>query len=84
MRELDAVIARRGKRYAVVSDYFTDSTSMATLHCSRDRQIDWHYISVRMPMQHGFIENFSGSFRDVCLHETVFTSLTEARMRMGE
>ena len=31
----------------------------------------------------GFIESFNGSFRDECLNETLFTSLAEAKMRIG-
>jgi putative transposase len=58
-------------------------TSMAILRWSQDRQIDWHYIAPGKPMQNGFIESFNGSFRDECLNETVFTSLAEARMRIG-
>ena len=50
---------------------------------SQDRQIDWHYIAPGKPMQNGFIESFNGSFRDECLNETLFTSLAEARMRIG-
>jgi putative transposase len=46
-RELDAVIARRGK-----------------------------------PMQNGFVESFNGSFRDECLNETLFSSLTQARIEI--
>ena len=34
-------------------------------------------------MQNGFIESFNGSLRDECLNETLFTSLAEARLRIG-
>ena len=83
VRELDAVIAQRGRPSTVVSDNGTEFTSMAILRWSQDRQIDWHYIAPGKPMQNGFIESFNGSFRDECLNETVFTSLAEARMRIG-
>lgn len=83
VRELDAVIARRGGPSTVVSDNGTEFTSMAILRWSQDRQIDWHYIAPGKPMQNGFIESFNGSFRDECLNETLFTSLAEARMRIG-
>jgi len=67
VRELDAVIARRGRPLTVVSDNGTEFTSMAILRWSQDHQIDWHYIAPGKPMQNGFIESFNGSFRDECL-----------------
>ena len=83
VRELDAVIAHRGRPLTVVSDNGTEFTSMAILRWSQDRQIDWHYIAPGKPMQNGFIESFNGSFRDECLNETLFSSLPEARDRIS-
>jgi putative transposase len=84
VRELDAVIARRGRPLTVVSDNGTEFTSMAILRWSQERQIDWHYIAPGKPMQNGFIESFNGSFRDECLNETLFSSLAEARDRITD
>jgi putative transposase len=83
VRELDAIIARRGRPLTMVSDNGTEFTSMAILRWSQDRQIDWHYIAPGKPMQNGFIESFNGSFRDECLNETLFSSLAEARDRIS-
>ncbi len=33
-------------------------------------------------MQNGFVESFNGSFRDECLNETLFSSLSEARAQI--
>jgi putative transposase len=33
-------------------------------------------------MQNGFVESFNGSFRDECLNEMLFSSLTEARSQI--
>ena len=83
VRELDAVIVRRGRPLTVVSDNGTEFISMAILRWSQDRQIDWHYIAPGTPMQNGLIESFNGScFRDECLNETLFWSLAEARNRI--
>ena len=57
VRELDAVIALRGRPRTVVSDNGTEFTSMAILRWSQDHQIDWHYIAPGKPMQNGFIES---------------------------
>lgn len=35
-------------------------------------------------MQNGFVESFNGSFRDECLNETLFSSLTQARRQITE
>jgi len=81
VRELDAVIARRGRPLTVVSDNGTEFTSMAILRWSQERQIDWHYIAPGKPMQNGFIESFNGRLRDELLNETLFTSLRRLQHR---
>lgn len=84
VRELDVIIARRGRPLTVVSDNGTEFTSMAILRWSQDRQIDWHYIAPGKPMQNGFIESFNGSLRDECLNEMLFSSLPEARAHITD
>ena len=46
-RELDALIARRGKPAACISDNGTEFTSMAILRWCQERRVDWHYIGNR-------------------------------------
>jgi len=77
-RELDAIIARRGRPNTIVSDNGTELTSMAILKWCQDTGIEWHYIAPGKPMQNGFVESFNGSFRDECLNETPFSSLADA------
>lgn len=78
-RELDTLIAKRGKPKMIVSDNGTEMTSMAILKWCQHTQIEWHTIAPGKPMQNGFIESFNGSFRDECLNETLFSSLGQAR-----
>jgi len=78
-RELDAIIARRGRPLACVSDNGTELTSMAILRWSQETGIDWHYIAPGKPQQNAFIESFNGRLRDELLNETLFTSLGHAR-----
>jgi putative transposase len=78
-RELDTVIARRGKPRTIVSDNGTEMTSMAILEWCQNTHVDWHYIAPGKPMQNGFVESFNGSLRDECLNKTLFSSLTHAR-----
>lgn len=83
-RELDAIIARRGKPCSIVSDNGTELTSMAILRWSQQRQIEWHYIAPGKPQQNAFVESFNGKLRDECLNETLFTSLAQARAGLAD
>jgi len=39
---------------------------------------EWHYIAPGKPTQNAFVESFNGRFRDECLNETLFSTLSEA------
>lgn len=78
-RELDAIIAVRGRPLMIVGDNGTELTSLAILRWAQDRQIEWHYIAPGKPQQNGYIESFNGRLRDECLNETLFASLSHAR-----
>jgi putative transposase len=82
-RELDAVIAWRGKPRTCVSDNGTELTSMAILAWSKGTNVDWHYIAPGKPQQNAFVESFNGRLRDECLNEQAFSSLTEARAALA-
>lgn len=56
---------------------------MAVLRWCQETRIGWHYIAPGKPMQNGFIESFNGSFRDELLNETLFSTLAEAREKIG-
>ena len=83
-RELDAVIARRGRPQTCVSDNGTEVTSMAILRWSQERCVDWHYIAPGKPQQNAFAESFIGRLRDECLNETAFSTLAEARALLAD
>ena len=78
-RELDAIIAVRGRPAGIVSDNGTELTSMAILRWSQETRIEWHYIAPGKPQQNAFVESFNGRLRDELLNETLFTSLVHAR-----
>ena len=63
-RELDAVIAHRGKPKGCVSDNGTELTSMAILAWSKGTGVDWHYIAPGKPQQNAFVESFIGRLRE--------------------
>jgi putative transposase len=79
VRELDAVIARRGPPLLCVSDNGTELTSTAILRWCQEHEIASHYIAPGKPQQNAFAESFNGRLRDECLNETLFTSLAQAR-----
>ena len=79
IRELDAIIARRGMPDMVVSDNGTEFTSNAVLSWAQERRLDWHYIAPGKPTQNAFCEAFNARIRDECLNEEVFRDLGHAR-----
>ena len=79
VRELNALIAQRGRPKTIVSDNGTELTSIAILKWVQDTKVGWHYIAPGKPMQNAFVESFNGRLRDECLNETLFASLRHAR-----
>lgn len=84
VRELDTVIAERGKPAMCVSDNGTELTSMAVLRWCQESRIEWHYIAPGKPTQNAFIESFNGRLRDELLNETIFSSLVHAREALAD
>ena len=78
-RELDRLLAERGKPSSIVSDNGTELTSNAILRWADDRKVGWHYIAPGKPTQNAFIESFIGRLRDELLNEVLFRSLPHLR-----
>lgn len=78
-RELDRLLAERGRPKMIVSDNGSEFTSNAILGWADAARVEWHYIAPGKPMQNGFIESFNGRLRDELLNETLFSSLSQAR-----
>lgn len=95
VRELDAVIAQRGRPGTIVSDNGTEFTSTAILSWTQSTAIAWHYIAPGKPMQNRrrlsrtsgvrllHIESFNSRFRDEFLNELLFSTLTDARTQIA-
>jgi len=83
-RELDVIIAERGKPATCVSDNGSELTSTAILRWSQESRVEWHYIAPGKPRQNAFIESFNGRLRDELLNETLFSSLAHARAVLAE
>ncbi len=82
-RELDALIARRGKPGTIVSDNGTELTSQAILKWQNKTGVAWHYIAPGKPQQNAFIESFNGRLRDELSNEEIFDSLGHARRALA-
>jgi putative transposase len=78
-RELDRLLAVRGKPATIVSDNGTELTSNAILRWADDHKVAWHYIAPGKPVQNAFAESFIGRLRDELLNETLFRSLPHTR-----
>ena len=56
-RELDRLLAERGKPKTIVSDNGTELTSNAILQWADDHKVNWHYIAPGKPVQNAFVES---------------------------
>jgi len=83
-RELDRIIATRGKPATIVSDNGTELTSNAILTWTEHTRVGWHYIAPGKSTQNAFVESFNGRLRDEFLNETLFTSLAHARVALED
>jgi putative transposase len=81
-RELDKIVAVRGRPGGIISDNGTELTSTAILAWSDRQKVAWHYIAPGKPVQNAFIESFNGRLRDELLNETLFRSLSHARVAL--
>ncbi len=84
IRELEAVIARRGLPRQCVSDNGPEFNGLAMLGWAQGRGLDWYYIEPGKPQQNAFIESFNGRLRDEFLNETLFSTLAQARIELEE
>jgi putative transposase len=82
-RELDAIVAVRGRPAGIVSDNGPELTGLAMLRWSHEARVAWHYIDPGKPRQNAFVESFNGRLRDELLNETLFGSLAHARAALA-
>src|SRR6202795_2693802 len=83
VRELTALIERRGRPGMIVSDNGTEFTSNTMFAWAQDNRVVWHFIAPGKPMQNGFCESFNGRMRDELLNESLFLDLHHARSRIA-
>ena len=64
---------------AIVCDNGTEMTSKAMFFWSGETGVKLNFIQPGKPTQNAFVESFNGKFRDNCLNQYWFRSLSEAR-----
>ena len=78
-RLLDQAAIFRGYPQAVRTDNGPEFTSRAFMAWASTHGIRHILIEPGRPMQNGYIESFNGKFRDECLNEQWFQTLSQAR-----
>ena len=78
-RYLSKLGLERNLPVSIVCDNGTEMTSKAMFFWSRETGVKLNFIQPGKPTQNAFVESFNGKFRDGCLNQHWFRSLTEAR-----
>jgi transposase InsO family protein len=77
-RALDRLAAERGLPGVLRTDNALEFCGPAMLTWAHERGVTLRLIEPGKPNQNAYIESFNGRFRDECLNEHWFTSLTHA------
>ena len=83
-RFLDEVAQQRSLPASIVCDNGPELTSKAMFFWARERKVTLAFIQPGKPTQNAFIESFNGKFRDGCLNQHWFLSLTDARYEIDQ
>ena len=76
---LDMLSEERGLPESITVDNGPEYTSKAIEKWAAGKSIDFEYITPGRPMENGFIESFNGKFREECLDQNSFRSVSEAK-----
>jgi putative transposase len=84
VRTPELLVQEHGRPAALLMDNGPEFTSRALEAWAYRTRVQLHFIQPGKPSQNAFVESFNGKFRDECLNEHWFTSLTEARDRIEQ
>lgn len=84
VRLLDPLASLHGLPDEIVLDNGPEFTCKAMFLWSLRTGVRLQFIHPGKPMQNGYVESFNGQFRDECLNENWFASLSEARRFIGK
>ncbi len=79
VRVLDRLAARRGLPEWLVLDNGPEFAGTVVDRWAHAQGVRLHFIEPGKPVQNAFIESFNGKFRDECLNEAWFLTLSEAQ-----
>ena len=79
VRVLERLVRQRGRPRQVRTDNGPEFAGRALDQWCFAQGVEQHFIQPGKPMQNGYIESFNGKFRDECLNENWFVSLSDAR-----
>jgi putative transposase len=80
IRELDQLIAWRGKPNKIRVDNGPEFIAAAMSEWAQKREIEMKFIEKGKPYQNGYMERFNRSFREEVLDAYIFTRLREAQV----
>ena len=78
-RVLDQAARQRGYPRAIRTDQGTEFTGKVFDRWTLEYGVELKLIQAGKPTQNAYVERFNGKFRDECLNEQGFHSLTHAR-----
>lgn len=78
-RILEELRVTRGLPERIMTDNGPEFSGRALDAWAYARDVKLHFIEPGKPSQNGYIESFNGKFRDECLNEHWFVSLSDAR-----
>jgi putative transposase len=79
VRIFEEMKQRRNLPKQIVCDNGTEFTSNVFRSWAMDNHVEIHFIDKGKPTQNAFVESFNGKFRDECLNEERFQSISHAR-----
>lgn len=82
-KTLDMLNELRGLPETIITDNGSEFTSKAMSVWAQSNNVTIAFIRPGKPMENGFVESFNGHFRDECLNEQWFTSINNAREKIG-
>lgn len=78
-RVLDRLIERRGKPEGITVDNGPEFAGRTLDEWAWRNKVKLDFIRPGKPVENAYVESFNGRFRDECLNDNVFVSLTDAQ-----
>lgn len=80
IKQLEAIIKKRGAPKYIKLDNGPEYISKAIIHWSKEKNINLSYIRPGKPFENGHMESFNGKFRKEFLNQNIFRTILETRI----